>query len=436
MVATRREQGGLVDDQREIGTGRSRSRGRNLVEVHVVRERDRPRVDLEDLPAPQAVRRLDGDPAIEAARPEQCGVEDLGAVGGPEHDHVRLGIEAVHLGQDLVERLLALVMAAAEAADAARARPSDRVELVDEDDRGRRLLGLLEEVAHARCADADDRFDELRGRQGEERRVRLPRHRPCEERLSRPRRAVQQDAARDAGAQPRVALRVLEEVDDFDQLLLGLVDAGHVVERDPHLPAAALLDATGGRPAERPEDAPTTPAQLTAGEPHQAANEQQRRREAEEEAEPERSALVRRLCVDHDVLLAEQLGQRGGVDERRHLRLELVDLPRLGVSYRVVGRLALQVAVDRVLARGDLLHVAGLHLLEEERLVRHLRALLGPSRHERDQEVEGQEPDEDSKEPPAARKHRRLGLLLRTPAAARRLDVPAGRLASVANRAF
>ena len=121
MVATRREQRCLVHDQRQIGTGRSRSRGGDLVEVHVGRERHRPRVDLEDLRAPGLVRRLDGDPAIEAARPEQCRVEDLGAVGGPEHDHVRLGVEAVHLGQDLVERLLALVMAAAEAADAARA---------------------------------------------------------------------------------------------------------------------------------------------------------------------------------------------------------------------------------------------------------------------------------------------------------------------------
>ena len=250
-----------------------------------------------------------------------------------------------------------------------------------------------------------------------------------------PGRAVEQDAARDAGAEPRVALRVLEEVDDFGELLLGLVDAGHVVERDPHLPTAALLDAAGGRPAEGPEHAATAPAQLTAGEPHQAADEQQRRREAEEEAEPERSARVRRLCVDHDVLARRAAGSARRVSMNVGTCVLNLSISRglasPGGSYFA---LLLQVAVDRVLARGDLLHVAGLHLLEEERLVGHLRAVLGPSRHEREQEVEGEEPEEDSRNAPAARKHRRLGLLLRTPAAARRLDVPSRRVASVASR--
>ncbi len=68
---------------------------------------------------PLLVRRLHGDAAVEAARAQQRRVEDLGAVGRAEHDHVGAGLEAVHLGEDLVERLLALVVAAAETADAA-----------------------------------------------------------------------------------------------------------------------------------------------------------------------------------------------------------------------------------------------------------------------------------------------------------------------------
>jgi len=36
-----------------------------------------------------------------------------------------------------------------------------RVDLVDEDDARRVLLGLAEEVAHARRADADEHLDEL-----------------------------------------------------------------------------------------------------------------------------------------------------------------------------------------------------------------------------------------------------------------------------------
>ena len=54
--------------------------------------------------------------------------------------------EAVHLDQHLVQRLLAFVVAAAEAG---AAMPPDRVDFVDEDDAGRVLLALLEHVAHA-----------------------------------------------------------------------------------------------------------------------------------------------------------------------------------------------------------------------------------------------------------------------------------------------
>ena len=48
-------------------------------------------------------------------------------------------LEAVHLGEDLVERLLALVVAAGDARPALAAH---RVDLVDEDDARRRLLRL------------------------------------------------------------------------------------------------------------------------------------------------------------------------------------------------------------------------------------------------------------------------------------------------------
>ena len=72
-----------------------------------------------------------------------------GPVGGAEHDDRLRRLEAVHLGQDLIERLLALVVGAGDAGRAL-ARAADRVELVDEDDRRRGLLGLGEQVAHAR----------------------------------------------------------------------------------------------------------------------------------------------------------------------------------------------------------------------------------------------------------------------------------------------
>ena len=95
--------------------------------------------------------------------------------------------------------------------------------------------------------------------------------------------------------------------------------------------------------------------------------------------------------------LVEQPGQLGGVDEGGDLGLELRDLHRLGVAGRVVARLLLQLALDRVLLRGDLLDVAGLDLLDEERLVGHPLAVRRAAGDEREHEVDREQPDAGSR---------------------------------------
>ena len=113
---------------------------------------------VEDLLAALAVGTVDDDLPVEAARAQQRRVEDVGPVGGGDEDDAVLRLEAVHLDEQLVEGLLALVVAAAHAGAAVAA---DGVDLVDEDDAGRVLLGLLEQVAHAGGADADEHLDEV-----------------------------------------------------------------------------------------------------------------------------------------------------------------------------------------------------------------------------------------------------------------------------------
>ena len=152
-----------------------------------------------------AVGGLHGDAPVEAPGAQQRRVEHVGPVRRGEHDDGLVALEAVQLGEDLVERLLALVVGAGHR-DRSLARAADRVELVDEDDRGRGLLGLREQVAHARGADADDRLDELRRRDREERGVRLARDRAREQRLAGPRRAREEHAVRHPPAEAPVAL--------------------------------------------------------------------------------------------------------------------------------------------------------------------------------------------------------------------------------------
>ena len=78
---------------------------------------------LEDLLAPLDVGPRHDHLAVEAPGPEQRRVEHVGPVGGRDEDDALVGLEAVHLDQELVQRLLALVVAAAEARRRGAGRP-------------------------------------------------------------------------------------------------------------------------------------------------------------------------------------------------------------------------------------------------------------------------------------------------------------------------
>src|SRR6185437_4592769 len=120
----------------------------------------------QDALAAGQVRLGDHDLPVESARPQQGRVEDVGPVGRGDYDHAALGVEAVQFDQQLVQRLLALVVTATEASAAV---PADRVDLVDEHDRRRVGLGLLEQVAHSGGTDTDEHLDEVRTGDGVER---------------------------------------------------------------------------------------------------------------------------------------------------------------------------------------------------------------------------------------------------------------------------
>ena len=109
---------------------------------------------------------------------------------------------------------------------------ADRVDFVDEDDAGRILLALFEHVAHTRSADADEHFDEIGTRDREERHVGFAGDGAGQKRLAGARRPDQETALRNLAAQALELMRVLQKFDDFLEFLLGLVDAGDILECD------------------------------------------------------------------------------------------------------------------------------------------------------------------------------------------------------------
>ena len=276
-----------------------------MLGVHVLAQRHLAHVDVEDLLAAADVGQLHVHLAVEAARAQQRGVQDVGAVGRGDHDHAEVGFEAVHLDQHLVERLLALVVAAAQAGAALAA---DRIDFVDEDDAGRVLLGVFEHVAHAGRAHADEHFDEVGTGDAEERHLGLAGDALGQQRLAGAGRADQQQAARNAAAELLELGRVLQEVDHFLDFFLGLVAARDVGEGDL---VVVLVEHARLALAEA-EGAALAAALHLAHEVDPHADQQQHRAPADQQRHEER-ALFARLDVELDVVV-DQIADQPAVE--------------------------------------------------------------------------------------------------------------------------
>ena len=249
----------------------------------------------------------DHDLAVEATRAQQGGVEDVRPVGGRDHHDALGGLEAVHLREHLVEGLLPLVVATAEAGAALAA---DRVDLVHEDDRLAHLAGALEQVADAAGAHAHEHLHEVRTGDRQERHARLARDGACDEGLAGAGRPDEQDALGDPGTDLGEPAGGLQEVDDLLDVLLDAVVAGHVGEgRAGTLGGVGL--GLGAADRHDPAHLALRPALHEPEEGDEDGDGDQERQQADEEAR------ARRLVDDLDALArGAHRGRRRGCRHR------------------------------------------------------------------------------------------------------------------------
>ena len=225
-------QGALVDDVGQVGArGTGRGAGnRGQVDrrlcLHALG------MQLKNVLTAGQVGQLDGDAAIKTTGAQQSGIEAVGTVGGSEDDDTLVVIETVHLGQQLVERLLALIVAAKAAAIALLA---DGINLIDKDDTRGLFLGLLKQVANFSGTAADEHLNKLRTRNTKERHARLAGHSLGKQGFTSTRRADKQSTTRQLGADLLVALRLLQKVNDLLEGLLGLFLAGDILKGHAHV---------------------------------------------------------------------------------------------------------------------------------------------------------------------------------------------------------
>ena len=233
------QQSGLVDEVLEVSARKACGALCDDLEGDIRGEGLVLGVDFQDLLAALDVGQADVDLTVEAARAEQGLIEDVGTVGGRHDDDAVVGLEAVHLDQQLVQGLLALVVTAAETGTALTAHSID---LINEDDAGHGLFCLVEEVAHTGCADADVHLDEVRAGDGVERHTGLTGAGAGQQGLAGTRRADEQHAVRDTCAQRVKLVGALEELHDLFQLFLLFVFTGHIGKGGGLLVLVLVLD--------------------------------------------------------------------------------------------------------------------------------------------------------------------------------------------------
>ena len=172
------------------------------------------------LPALQ-IRQLHRNPPVKPARTQQRGVQGFRTVGRRQDHHTLFSVEPVHFSQQLVQRLLPLIIAP----DRARAVPllSDGVNLIDKDDAGRLLIRLLEQVPHLGGTHAHKHLDELGAGNGKEGDLRFSRHRSGQQCLAGSGRAYQQRAFGQLRADTGIFIRMLQKIHDFLQRVLGFL---------------------------------------------------------------------------------------------------------------------------------------------------------------------------------------------------------------------
>ena len=219
----------LVKKVRKIGTCVTGSDLRDLLKIDIVLERLILCVYFQDVRTALDVRTGNRDTTVETSRTQERRVKDIDTVCCRDNDNALIRTETVHLNEQLVQCLLALIVTAAHAGTTVT---TYGIDLIDEDDARRILLRAVEKVSYTACTDTDEHFNEVGTGNAEERNARLTCYGLCQQSLTCTRRAVKEDALRDLRAERGILLRVLKEVNDLREFFFFFVRTGNIREVD------------------------------------------------------------------------------------------------------------------------------------------------------------------------------------------------------------
>ena len=377
-------QRGLVDQIGQIGAHAACSGLGDLLQIHVLGQTDVAGMDLQGSQTAGQIGTVHRDAAVETAGTQQGLVQHLGTVGGGQNDDTLGGVETVQFGQQLVQGLLALVVAAETGSVTGF---TNGVDLIDEDNTGGHLGGLFEQITDTGCTHAHKHFHKIGTADGEEGHAGLAGHSLGQQGLAGTGGTHQQSALGQLGADFGVLLWVMEHVDDLLQGLLGLVLTGHIAEGDASLLFHIDLGVGLAHATNAAHSAAAHFFEHEAVYQHQCADHQNHGQHITQQQIHQEGRLLHDVrAIGQSLLLLHQgnqagIGHRCGligrffpfqkiVRDHRSSRIILCRLIRLGVDQRSVfghGPAILQVESE----------YAGFHVYQFHRALLHGVAEIG-----------------------------------------------------------
>ena len=178
------------------------------------------------------IRKLNRHTSVETTRSKKCRIKAVRLVRRRKHYNALGSVKAVHLGKQLIKRLLTLIIAAESVAASLLAY---RIYLVYENDAGCLLLCLLEEVSYLGCSHADEHLYKFGAGNAEEGNICLTCDCLGEHGLTCSGRAYKQCALRNLGSYLVIFLRLVQEINHLGKKLLGLILTCHILELDAYI---------------------------------------------------------------------------------------------------------------------------------------------------------------------------------------------------------
>ena len=225
VVLTGRQQSRFVYQVRQVSAGKARRPTGDDLRINIRCGRHLAQMHLQDEFAPPNIGVRHDDLAVEPAGTQERRIEDVRTIRRGDEDHALVRLKTIHLDQQLIQCLLALIIAATKSGAAV---PPNCIHFIDKQQTRRILLSLLEHIAHTASADTDKHLDKLGAGDREEWHICFARNGARQERFTRPWRTDEEHSLRNAATQALELLRIAQELDDFLELLFRFVNTGDI----------------------------------------------------------------------------------------------------------------------------------------------------------------------------------------------------------------